>query len=65
LIAGADDLIQKVEFLSVYDLGEKKSLAVRIEYAAKDRTLTSEEVAVIEKNIIKLVEQKLKGNLRG
>ena len=64
LAAKADKMVKRVEFLSLYDLGEKNSLAVRIEYAAKDRTLTSEEVAVVEKKIIKLVADKLKGNLR-
>jgi len=65
LVFGADDLIKSVEFLSIYDLGEKKSLAFRVEYLSSEKTLTSEEVEIVENKIIKLVKEKLKGNLRG
>ena len=58
-----DELIVNIEFLSEYDLGEKKSLAFRLIYSA-DRTLKDEEVEVIQKKIIKLIEEKFKGKLR-
>lgn len=57
-------LIKNIEFLSIYDLGDKKSLAFRVEYLSDEKTLTSEEVEKIELEIVKMVQEKFKGNLR-
>jgi len=58
-----DELITDIEFLSEYDLGEKKSVAFRVTYQA-DRTLKDEEVENIQNKIIKLIEKKFEGKLR-
>jgi len=58
-----ETLINKIEFLSEYDLASKKSLAFRIVYQAY-RTLTNGEVEQIETKIIKLLATKFKAKLR-
>ncbi len=58
-----DKLIQTIEFLSEFDAGEKKSIALRTVYQA-NRTLKDEEVEVIQNKIIKLMQEKFNGKLR-
>jgi len=58
-----DDIAVNIEFLSEFDLGNKKSLAFRITYQA-NRTLTDKEVDLMQEKIIKLVEEKFNGRLR-
>lgn len=58
-----DPIIKEIIFLSEFDLGNKKSVAFRIIYQA-ERTLKDEEVEVVQKKIIKLVEEKFGGELR-
>ncbi|MBU4482380.1 phenylalanine--tRNA ligase subunit beta, partial [Patescibacteria group bacterium] len=58
-----DDIFNKIEFLSEFDLGNKKSLAFRITYQA-DKTLKDKEVEVVENKIIRLLEKKFGAKLR-
>lgn len=58
-----DKLIQTIEFLSEFDVGEKKSIALRVVYQA-NRTLKDEEVEVVQNKIIKLIQEKFNGKLR-
>jgi phenylalanyl-tRNA synthetase beta chain len=58
-----DPVVKKIDFLSEFDLGLKKSVAFRITYQA-DRTLTDEEVKVVEEKIVKLLEKKFNARLR-
>ena len=65
-----DDIFNKIEFLSEFDLGNlsvgetgKKSVAFRIVYQAS-RTLKDKEVEVVENKIIKLLENKFNAKLR-
>ncbi|HPA25310.1 MAG TPA: phenylalanine--tRNA ligase subunit beta [bacterium] len=58
-----DNIKKETEFLSEFDLGNKKSLAFRIIYQAH-RTLTDKEVDNIQEKIIKLITEKFAGKLR-
>ncbi|MFH1457427.1 MAG: phenylalanine--tRNA ligase subunit beta [Patescibacteria group bacterium] len=58
-----DSIIKEVNFLSEYDLGDKKSLAFRVIYQT-DRTLEDKEVEVIENKIIRLLKNKFNAELR-
>jgi phenylalanyl-tRNA synthetase beta chain len=64
---GAGDLLERVSLFDVYrgeQLGEgKKSLALRLEFRAPDRTLTDEEVAERRVAIERELEE-LGGRLR-
>ena len=51
-------LIKKIEYLSEYDLGKKKSLAFRLKYQAVDRTLKDEEISKLEEEILKILGEK-------
>lgn len=66
-IAGFNGLIRQVKLFDIYEggkLGEdKKSLAFNVEYQA-DRTLTSEEVDLIQTELIKAMEEKFEAKLR-
>ena len=42
-----------------------KSLAVKVTLQPTDKTLTDEEIEAVSQNIIKTVEQKTGGKLRG
>ena len=42
-----------------------RSLAVRLEFRAGDRTLTDDEVAPQREKIVAAVQQQLEGELRG
>ena len=65
--SASNNLIQGVEPFDIYrgeNLGEnKKSIAFRISYQAEDRTLTDEEVKVVQDKIIDKLE-KLGGEVR-
>lgn len=58
-----DNLISNIEFLSEFNLGNKKSLAFRITYQA-DRTLKDSDVEPLEQKIIKNLEKKFNATLR-
>jgi len=58
-----DKLVYNIEFLSEYDLGNKKSLAFHVTYSA-DRTLKDAEVEAIEQKIISILAKKFNVKLR-
>ena len=62
------EYLRSVSLFDVYageQLGEgRKSLALRLEFAAPDRTLTAEEVAPIRAAIVKQIETEAEGSLR-
>jgi phenylalanyl-tRNA synthetase beta chain len=66
--AAGSERLRTVEVFDVYrgeQLGaERKSLALRLEFAAPDRTLTDEEVAVLRTEIVAALEAR-GGTLRG
>jgi len=65
-IQDIDNLIETIEFLSVYNLGNcQKSIAFRIVYRSKDKTLTDEEAVKIQTKILKNLKLKFKAQLRG
>lgn len=64
LVFGADNLVASVSFLSPYDLGSKKSIALRVEYRSPQRTLTGDEVEKIEQKILRKIKKELGGELR-
>jgi hypothetical protein len=67
--AGGGDLLRSVELFDLYrgeQLGAgRKSLALRLEFRADDRTLTDEEVAPAREAIVAAVAERLGGELRG
>jgi phenylalanyl-tRNA synthetase beta chain len=66
-VAEFNDLIRNVEYLSVYtdkNLRGKKSLALRIEFRADDRTLESAEVDEVIKKLVVGLERKFGAKLR-
>ena len=58
-----DNILRGVEFLSDFDLGDRKSVAFRITYQA-NRTLTESEVEAVQNKIIKLMSDKFNAKLR-
>ena len=68
LVSNSNDLIVSVDYLNIYidkSLGEnKKSLAFRLTFRSKDRTLTSEEVDQILVKIEKKLEQNFSAQIR-
>ena len=66
--AAGGEHLRSVSLFDVYageQLGEgRKSLALRLEFAAADRTLTAEEVAPIRAAIVAALEQRTEGSLR-
>jgi phenylalanyl-tRNA synthetase beta chain len=66
--AGGGDLLERIQLFDLYrgeQVGEgNKSLALRLEFRAPDRTLTDEEVAGLRRSIEAELEQ-LGGRLRG
>ncbi len=68
VLAGGGDLLHAAEVFDLYEgeqLGEgKKSLALRLEFRAADRTLTDEEV-VAQRAAIEAELTKIGGSLRG
>ena len=68
VLAGGGELLRSAEVFDLYEgeqVGEgRKSLALRLEFRAVDRTLTDEEVAALREAIaVKLDE--IGGSLRG
>lgn len=67
LIANFHELIREVELFDVYEGGklgqDKKNLAFHIVYQS-DRTLNSEEVDIIQNNLIKELEIKFEAKIR-
>jgi phenylalanyl-tRNA synthetase beta chain len=67
--AAGGALLHRAEVFDVYagtQVGEgRKSLAVRLEFRASDRTLTDEEVAQRRAKIVAAVSDQLGGRLRG
>ena len=62
-------LLRRAEVFDVYEgpqVGEgNRSLAIRLEFRAADRTLTDEEVAGLRSKIVAAVRERLGGELRG
>ena len=62
------DLVKEVKLLDVYEGQgvpvDKKSLAFRVYYRCADRTLTRKEAEDIQQQIIKVLEQKFKAQIR-
>ncbi|MCX6743351.1 MAG: phenylalanine--tRNA ligase subunit beta, partial [Candidatus Parcubacteria bacterium] len=62
------DLIQEVKIFDVFEgkgIPEgKKSIAFRIEYRSDDKTLTMEEVQIIQQKVLKILEEKFKAQIR-
>jgi phenylalanyl-tRNA synthetase beta chain len=62
-------LLRRADVFDVYEgpqVGEgNRSLAVRLEFRAGDRTLTDEEVAALREKIVAAVRDRLGGELRG
>ncbi len=60
-------LIAPVEYLSTYtgqEIGSKKSLALHMTFQSKERTLTSQEVDAVIKNLVKNLQEKFDIKLR-
>jgi phenylalanyl-tRNA synthetase beta chain len=68
VLAGGGELLRSAEAFDLYEgeqVGEgRKSLALRLEFRAADRTLADEEVAALRDEIAKKLEQ-MGGSLRG
>jgi phenylalanyl-tRNA synthetase beta chain len=58
-------LLHRAEVFDVYPEGERRSLALRLEFRAGDRTLTDEEVALRRAKIDAAVAERLGGEPRG
>ncbi len=62
-------LIQSVDLFDVYSGDQvpagKKSLAIKVQLQADDRTLTEEDLTSISQGIIDIITQKFQGQLRG
>jgi phenylalanyl-tRNA synthetase beta chain len=62
------DLIRKITFFDVYE-GQgipegKKSIAFRIEYRSDDKTLTMDEVQIIQQKVLQVLENKFSAQIR-
>ena len=60
-------LIASVEYLSTYtgqELGSNKSIALRITFQSKERTLISQEIDDVIKSLVKNLQEKFNVNLR-
>ncbi len=60
-------LIASVEYLSTYtgqELGSNKSIALRITFQSKERTLISQEIDDVIKNLVKSLQEKFNVKLR-
>jgi phenylalanyl-tRNA synthetase beta chain len=66
---GGGRLLRRADVFDVYEgaqVGEgRRSLALRLEFRAADRTLTDEEVAGLREKIVAAVRDQLGGELRG
>ena len=67
VLAGGGELLRAAEVFDLYEgeqLGEgRKSLALRLEFRAADRTLTDEEVAALRESIAAALSE-IGGSLR-
>ncbi|MDA2936595.1 phenylalanine--tRNA ligase subunit beta, partial [Patescibacteria group bacterium AH-259-L05] len=66
-IKDIDPLIDEIELFDIYEskrFGAKRNIAFHIVYQSYKRTLTSEEIDKIQKNIGKVLEHKFKAQLR-
>jgi phenylalanyl-tRNA synthetase beta chain len=67
-LAGADSLVSNVALFDVFVGGTlpegMKSAAYHITYSRPDRTLTSEEVDLAERNIIEQLQKKFQAEIR-
>ncbi len=66
-IKGADSLIKSVELFDVFEdkkFGWRRNLAFHIIYQSSERTLTTEEIEVVEKKICRILKEKFGAQLR-
>ena len=69
MLAAGAPLLEQAQVFDVYRNPErigpgKVSLAIRLTYRARDRTLTDAEVAERRQAIVEAVEQRLDGSIR-
>jgi len=69
LVLGVEkDLIREIKIFDVYEgkniPAGKKSIAFRIEYRSDDKTLTMEEVQIIQQKVLNILEQKFGAQIR-
>jgi phenylalanyl-tRNA synthetase beta chain len=57
-------LLETAEIFDVYDMGERRSLAVHLEFRAPDRTLTDDEVRKAVDKIVGTLREQLGAELR-
>ncbi|MDP2671404.1 MAG: phenylalanine--tRNA ligase subunit beta [bacterium] len=60
----SNNLIKEVEVFDIFEEKERKSVAVRITYQAKDRTLTDQEVSKVRKQLSRKLEKSLQAKIR-
>jgi phenylalanyl-tRNA synthetase beta chain len=58
-------LLRAVRVFDRYEMGERVSLALHLEFAADDRTLTDEEIAGVRERIVARLRDELGAELRG
>ena len=62
------DLIKKIEIFDVYEGKNipqgQKSIAFRLTYRSDDKTLTMEEVNIIQTKVLEVLETKLNAKIR-
>ncbi|MCX6783559.1 MAG: phenylalanine--tRNA ligase subunit beta [candidate division WWE3 bacterium] len=63
-IKGLSKLVSDVEVFDVYHESDKKSVALTVSYSDKDKQLSTLEVTPIRENIIKMLEEKFKLEVR-
>ncbi|MDA2921948.1 phenylalanine--tRNA ligase subunit beta [Patescibacteria group bacterium AH-259-L07] len=67
VIKDIDPLIDEIELFDIYEskrFGDKRNIAFHIVYQSYKRTLKSEEIDKIKKNIVEVLEQEFKAQLR-
>ena len=63
------ELVRKIEFVDVYEgkgiADNERSITIRLEYRADERTLIDEEVDAVHNQILNVLESHLGAKLRG
>jgi phenylalanyl-tRNA synthetase beta subunit len=57
-------LIESADLFDLYQKGERQSVAIKLVYQARDRTLTSQEVAKVREKISQKLRRKFKVEIR-